>query len=245
MWNKKQIKSHKVSAEILKKVNNSAFNLIKARKSINEKDVIDFILKEFKKYKLKIDDYPPIVAFGKNTDAPHYFAKGKGRKLTKSSVILIDIWARQKQKGSPFADITWMAYYGNEIPKQLDEIHKINTKARDLALDFIKLNLKKGRIPSGKDIDYVVRSYISEKGFGKCFKHGTGHPLGFYSAHGRDGNIRKANKKPLLINMGYTIEPGIYIKGKFGVRNELDFYIDKNLNLIITTPVQKDWVMIK
>lgn len=244
MWTKKQIESHKISAEILEKIKNSAFRLIGVNKNIKERQVSDFILKEFKKLGLKRDKDAPMVAFGKNTDSPHYFAKAKPKKLSKNSVILIDLWAKQRQKGSPFADITWMGYYGNKIPKRLDEIYKLNIKARDKAIQFIRTSLKKGKIPTGIEIDEASRGYISKKGFGKCFKHGTGHPLGFYSPHGNRGNIRKSNKKPLLINMGYTIEPGIYLKGKFGVRHELDFYIDKNLKLIITTPIQKSWIRI-
>ena len=52
--------------------------------------------------------------------------------------------------------------------------------------------------------------------------------------------IKKSNNSPILVNQGYTIEPGIYIKGEFGVRSEIDFYIDKSGKVVVTTGLEKN-----
>ena len=70
--------------------------------------------------------------------------------------------------------------------------------------------------------------------------HNTGHSLGMSKAHGRNGRLGHKYNKDLIRNMGYTIEPGIYFKNKFGIRSEIDFYISSNMKLVITTDVQKN-----
>ena len=62
-------------------------------------------------------------------------------------------------------------------------------------------------------------------------------PANYYNYNPR--RIYPKNHRPIKINIGYTIEPGVYLAGKFGARSEINFYIDKNWQLVITTPVQK------
>ncbi|MEK6887140.1 MAG: M24 family metallopeptidase, partial [Nanoarchaeota archaeon] len=56
--------------------------------------------------------------------------------------------------------------------------------------------------------------------------------------------VNRKNKTPLKINMLYTIEPGIYFKNKYGIRSEIDFYINNKRKVIITTKVQKKLIII-
>jgi len=71
------------------------------------------------------------------------------------------------------------------------------------------------------------------------FLHSLGHGLGMASPHWRGGNFRRTNSNQIFKNVGYTIEPGIYLKGKFGARSEMDFYIDKNMKVVLSGPIQK------
>ena len=137
-----------------------------------------------------------------------------------------------------------MAYKGSKVPEEIMKVFQIITSARDKGVSFIQDKLKEKIIPSGNEIDNVVRNFIHESGFEGKFLHSTGHSLGFSSCHGRNRHIKHSNKRPLLKNLGYTIEPGIYLKDEFGIRSEIDFYIDDNFNLIITTPVQKEMTLI-
>ena len=56
------------------------------------------------------------------------------------------------------------------------------------------------------------------------------------------GYVCDENLEPLLTNLGYTIEPGIYIDEEIGMRSEIDFYISNSLELIVTSPMQKTFV---
>lgn len=243
-WNKKQIEQHKKAAFLICKIKDEILQKIKKEKYLTEYDIQQYILKSFRFYNLKTDKYKPIVAFRQNTSFVHYYPDKKSKKLSPGSLILLDIWARLNVKGAPFADITWMAYYGNKIPKIIDKVFKIMLNARDLAIKYIKSSIKKD-IPAGKEIHNITSSYLAKYGYGENFLHGTGHSLGFISDHGSGVNINKHGKGKISIQVGYTIEPGIYLDGKFGVRSEIDFYINSKKEVAITTDVQKKITLIK
>ncbi len=243
MWTKEQINNHLIACKLLDKIKDNVFNFIRENKTTDEKQVQDFIIKQYKKYNLvSSKDGPPIVAFNQSSATPHYFVK-KPRKLKQNTLILIDIWARLKKKNSPFSDITWIAYYG-KIPKQIQKTFNIILLSRDSCLNFIKKQLKKKQIPQGIEADFVSKNIIMKAGFERNILHGTGHSIGFISPHGPPKHLNSKGDSKLKLNLGYTIEPGIYFKNKFGIRSEIDFYINKNYKLIVTTKMQKKIVNI-
>jgi Xaa-Pro aminopeptidase len=240
MWDKKQIESHVRASEKLVQIKDSVIKLFKSKQKINEKEASDFILSEFNRWGLETDDDIPIVAFGRNTDRPHYFPKEISRDLKEGDVIIIDLWAKEKNKDSPFADITWMALKSGKVSKEVKDIFDIVINSRDTCINFLKEELKKGKIPTGKELDDITRNFISAAGYGKDFLHSTSHSLGTISVHGTDNNLNQKDNSILFKNLGYTIEPGIYLKDNFGIRSEIDFYISDDLKLILTTPLQKE-----
>jgi len=249
-WNKKQIKQHKQAAKALNKIRYETAEFIKSNPGVSDVAVRQFIKKQYKKYYLKSDKQKSIVAFGDDTSNVHYYAE-QPRILKKGDLIMIDIWARLAEIGAPFADITWTLYYGGvgvqniePLPKKYADAFKMITQARDKAISFIKSNLKKRIVPIGKAVDAVVRNYLEKHGHLEKFLHGTGHSLGLTSPHGTRTRINRKGRQPLPLNVGYTIEPGIYFKNKFGVRSEIDFYIQENYKLIITTICQKQIIKI-
>lgn len=241
-WNKKQIEQHKKAAETLNEIIKKIVEFIKDNLETTDVEVRQFIKKQYKKYHLKSDKQKSIVAFGDDTSNVHFYAE-KPRQLKNGDLIMIDIWARLAEIGAPFADITWMMYYGKKPLKQYSSAFKIVANARDKAIKYLQNNLVRKNVPTGKEVDRVVRNYLDKYGHSNKFLHGTGHSLGFISPHGTKTRISKKGKQSLPLNVGYTIEPGIYFKN-FGVRSEIDFYIDKNFKLIITTKVQKNIIKI-
>jgi Xaa-Pro aminopeptidase len=239
-WSKGDIEAHVRCCNVLDKVKDEIFDYISKHHNATEYDVKEFILDKFKEYGLKTT-LSPIVAFNSSAADMHYSPKKKSRKLEKNTLIMIDLWAKIGSLRTPFSDITWMAYTGKLSKEQLDVCTLVFT-ARDGCINYLKKQLASGKIPTGKELDAVTRKIIADKGYGKYFLHSTGHSIGFNSPHGIYGALRKTNNKSLLVNMGYTIEPGIYLKGKFGARSEIDFYITKDLKLVLTTPVQKELV---
>jgi len=214
------------------------------REVITEFEVVKFILEEFKKRNLKSDDDRLIVAFGSNTSFVHYFPESDSKKLEHDVPIMIDIWGRVNKKGAPFADITWYGFFGEGIANEIQENFQRVIGARDAAIDFIKTELILGKMPIGREIDRKVRDYFADHNVSERFLHSTGHSLGFVSPHGRLAGVRRPNKQQLQKNLGYTIEPGLYYDNLFGARSEIDFYINDDFELIITTRVQDKIILI-
>ncbi len=237
-WTAEQLNLHKKAADLLVQIKDEAFAYIFANPSVNEYEVQQFILAKFKENNLIVDKDPPIVAFGESAALPHYFPVQKTAKQLKPDIlIMIDIWAKINQKDTPFADITWMGCSG-VISEKVQYIYSVVAEARDETLRFLEAQLTGGKVPTGQAVDAVCRDAIGRAGYAAAFSHGTGHSIGLTSPHGIWGNIRRSNTEPLLKNLGYTLEPGIYLKDKFGVRSEINFYINDDDKLMITTPVQ-------
>ncbi|MFH1358449.1 MAG: M24 family metallopeptidase [archaeon] len=236
------INSHIQALEKLEIIMKKAFNYIKENiGKVSELDVERFILSEFKKQGLVSDKNCPIVAVNKNTSNVHYFLNKKTNKIIKKNdLILIDIWARLKKKGSVYADITWMGYAGKKASKKIEQTLKMVINGRDIGVDFIKKQLKKGKIPKGNEVDKIIRDFFKDNKLDEFFKHSTGHCLGKYHCHGKGFKLSRKYNKELKTNFPFTIEPGLYFKDDFGVRSEINCYIDTNKNLIVLGEVQKD-----
>jgi Xaa-Pro aminopeptidase len=240
----REIEKHQIAVKKLEKIRDKAFNFIRANlKNVSEWDVQNFILKEFKKENLVTDEKYPvqIIAANENTAIVHYFPKKETAKIIKkNSLVLIDLWAKLEEKGAPFADITWIGFCGEEVPKDIKKIFKTVIGARDFAINFIKDYLKKRRLPKTKIVEIAVRNYLRKFGHEEFFPHGLGHSLGFAQCHGKYFRFGKKSNAKIKPNIPFTIEPGIYFKGKFGIRSEIDCYITEDYKLIITTEVQKE-----
>jgi len=258
-WSKKQINQHKQAATALNKIIYEVAEYIKNNPNMTDVTVRQFIKEQYKIYHLISYKQKSIVAFGDETAYVHFYSV-EPRTLKKGNFIMIDIWAKLAETSAPFADITWMMYYGRTIPKQQVKAFKIVAEARDKAIKYLQINLKKKTVPIGEEIDAVARNYLDKCGHGDKFLHGTGHSLGLTSPHGNRTRISRKGRQFLPLNVGYTIEPGIYFKNKFGVRSEINFYINspreirlrrskaisrgKNYKLIITTKIQNKIIKI-
>lgn len=244
MWTKDQIKDHIKAAKILDQIKDLAFDYISKHKKITEHEVKDFVLEKFKEYNLRTSYGIPIVAFRANSANPHYQPAKASKIIKANTLIKLDIWAKLNKKSAPFADITWMAFCGKKVPVKMKNVFNIVIEARDEGIKYIEAKIKNKQMPRGKEVDKVVRNHIHKYGHGGNFIHGTGHSLGLISPHGNKGLIRGKSKGFLRQNVAYTIEPGIYLPGEFGVRSEIDFYVNSKFQLIITTKVQKEIVKI-
>jgi len=242
----KELKRHQIATKKLEKIKERAFKFIKDNlEKITEYQVSQFILKEFKKENLITDDKikRPIVATRENTSFVHYFPeKRKSKIIGKNNLVLIDIWARLNEKRAPFADLTFVAYTGKNIPLKIKKIFKRVIEARDLAINFIKENLEKKNLPQCQKIDKIVRDYFKKFDLDKYFLHNLGHSLGFKLVHGRYFRLGKKAKGKIKTQIPFTIEPGLYFKNSFGIRSEIDCYINSNWELEITSFLQKELI---
>jgi len=153
----------------------------------------------------------PIVSFGSNTAQPH--AAPTDRPLQEGDLILID-WGASV--GGYASDITRTFSFGDlnpELEKVGDFVRQANAAARQA--------VRPGASPT--QVDRAARSVIAEAGYGKFFTHRTGHGLG-REAH-EEPYINEGEHQPLEPGMTFTVEPGIYLPGRGGVRIEDDILV--------------------
>lgn len=164
--------------------------------------------------------FAPIVAIGENSANPH--AVPTERKLQPGDLLLMD-WGASYH--GYFSDITRTFTFGEVDPELIkigDVVLEANTTAR---------NTGKPGIDAGA-IDRAARSVISNAGYGEYFIHRTGHGLGM-EAH-EAPYIFEENDLILSAGAVFTIEPGIYLPGKGGVRIEDDVVITEDGLLSLT-----------
>ena len=156
--------------------------------------------------------FAPIVSTGPNTANPH--ASPTDRVLQEGEMLLID-WGASF--GGYFSDITRTFFCGdpNDEMKQIaDLVERANAAAR--------LGGRRGMVAG--EVDKLARDIITEGGYGEYFTHRTGHGLGM-EAH-EAPYIFQGNPLILEPGMVFTIEPGIYLPGKYGVRIEDDMVVE-------------------
>jgi Xaa-Pro aminopeptidase len=175
------------------------------KKGVTERQVRRRIIEYF----LRNDGDPafdPIVAFGKNSAYPHHVA-GTSR-LAADDVVVIDAGFRRSGHAS---DLT-RTYLLGKISDRKGDVVKIVKASQKSAISSVSAGA-----PCAS-IDAAARKAISERGFGGCFIHGTGHGLGI-DVHEYPA-LRAKSRDILAAGMVVTVEPGIYIRGEFGARTE-------------------------
>ena len=149
---------------------------------------------------------PLIIAGGPNSALPH--AQVTKRKFAKGDMVVVDLTLRYKGYVS---DATRTFGLGS-VSSEAKKVYDIVKKSQEAGLKAVKPKA------SCKSIDDVCRKIISKKGYGKYFIHSTGHGIGL-EVHELPC-LSPLSKTNLEKNMAITIEPGIYLPKKFGVRIE-------------------------
>lgn len=147
-----------------------------------------------------------IIGFGENGAYPNHYCSG--RRLKQGDAVLVDIGGRNQ--GYP-SDMTRMGYFGTK-PEGLDDIHAIVDRAVRAAIDAARPGV------TARTVDAAARGVIAEAGYGEFFLHRTGHGLGIDIHEGP--YITASSDVVLEEGNVFSIEPGIYLKGRFGVRLE-------------------------
>lgn len=154
------------------------------------------------------------VSFGANTANPHHVCDDT--ILTKNTAVLFDWGAKYK---GYCADMTRCFWFGDKEPKEYKTILSLVKKAHDKVIAEAKCKM------TGAQIDKISRGMIEQAGYGKYFTHRTGHGIGMQDHELAD--ISQLNNEPILENYCFSVEPGIYLEGKYGVRWEDCFYMTK------------------
>lgn len=167
-----------------------------------------------------------IVATSLNAANPHYEPLGGGATFKPGDVILLDLWSKESEE-AVYADQTWMACMGAQVPARAAELFGCVCRARDAAITFLGEAWAAGRELQGFEVDDVTRDVIRKAGFGEWFIHRTGHSIDT-AIHGMGPNIDNLEThetRTLIPGVGFSIEPDIYIGGEIGVRTEVDVFM--------------------
>ncbi len=240
-WSPEALASHRRAARGLKEVLQATFDevtrAVRKKETLTEHALQQFMCDQFRRRRLHFE--PPIVAVNAHSGNPHYEPRAQdSAPIRKDDLLLLDLWCRDEPEGSIWADITWMAYLGREVPERHQEIWNIVAGARDAAVAYLKEGTSLGKRIRGADVDAIARRHIAERGFGDRFIHRTGHSIGL-EVHGNGCNIdslETLDDRQLIPRTGFSIEPGIYLED-FGVRSEIDVYMDER-GVEVTTAVQ-------
>ena len=176
------------------------------------------------------------IAGGANAADPHYNPSGMGAEFKRDEVVLIDLWSKESDD-SVYADQTWMGYLGATVPDRVAKMFEIVCGGRDAAVQFLKEGHASSRRIMGGEVDDVTRNYITERGYGDAFIHRTGHSID-QAIHGMGPNIDnlETNETRILIpGVGFSIEPGIYLRGDVGMRSEINVFMGHD-GPEVTTP---------
>ncbi|HSK72956.1 MAG TPA: Xaa-Pro peptidase family protein [Pyrinomonadaceae bacterium] len=248
VWTDEQFAMHKEAVGKLQKIILETFGEIKRRMNENipttEIDVQQFMMKRFSEEGMQPS--PMIVAVNENAALPHYFpTKERHSAIKRGDLVLIDSVTKLQKPKAPAVDLTWVGYVGETVPEEYVKIWNIVREARDAAFNFVRSAFRDKKVIKGADVDDVARGVIRKAGYADQFLHRTGHSIG-EEGHGNGANIdnlETRDSRRLIPRTAFSIEPGIYLEGKFGIRSEIDVFVTEN-DAIITAPVQTEIIPI-
>ena len=147
-----------------------------------------------------------IVGSGPNGASPHHHP-GE-RVIEQGDAVVIDFGGTI---GGYHSDTTRMFYVGEPGP-EAREVHEVVRRAQEAGFSRARVGV------AAQDVDRASRGVIDRSGFGSFFVHRTGHGIGL-DVH-EEPYLVEGNETPLAAGMAFSIEPGIYLPGRFGVRLE-------------------------
>ena len=215
----KEIELIRSAAAISDKVFKKLLRLV--RPGVRECDIAAEISYWHRKYGAECDAFDPIVASGERGALPH--ARASEKIIRRGELLVLDFGCCYRGYNS---DITRTLAVGNPSG-EMKKVYQIVLDAQMKAIDAVHSGV------TARSIDAVARKHISRKGYGRYFIHSLGHGLGI---HVHDP-LRLSRLSNAVLTPGnvVTIEPGIYLPGRGGIRIEDDIVVRTNGCEILTT----------
>ena len=150
--------------------------------------------------------FEPIIASGPNSSMPHYCEDS--RVIQEKDIVVLDLGCKYKGYCSDTSRTVFVGGITDEEKEVYDIVLRANRAGEDTAKQGIK----------AEDVDKASRDIIESEGYGQYFLNRTGHGIGI-SVH-EAPYIRTGNKQILERGMAFSVEPGIYMQNRFGMRIE-------------------------
>jgi len=223
-WTTEEIAGHVAAAEAIAAVARAELARVVREPGTTESAVQGRVVLALQGHGLGFD-HPPIVAFGANAANPHNEpVAGRAATLAAGQVVLLDLWGAPAAGVS--ADQTWMGFAGTDPPARVREVWATVRDARDAAIATIRNAAEAGRPIAGFEGDRAARAVIERAGLGPWFVHRTGHSID-RDLHGSGPHLddyETHDDRRLGPGIGFSVEPGVYLPGEFGVRSEVNMY---------------------
>jgi Xaa-Pro aminopeptidase len=250
VWSAEQLETHLYAASQLREIIDEAFaevaRRIGAGASTDEFGIQEFILEQYRLRGLISSDRP-IVAVNAHSADPHYAPdRAHTSEIREGDFLLLDIWARKPDPGAVYGDITWTGFVGETVPERYEQIFQVVRRGRDAAIDLVRESHARGATLHGWQVDDAARGSIAAAGYGPYFIHRTGHSI-HEEDHGNGANIdnlETRDDRTLLEGTCFSIEPGVYLSGDFGVRSEVDVFLGPEGPRVTGGPIQETVVAI-
>lgn len=244
-WSSEGLASHMEAAAIVQETARGAFERIgealRGGETPTELSIRDWIRGEFGRRGLKVGA-DAIVAVNGNAANPHYAPSAEAHSpIGSGDVVLVDLWGKISER-AVYADQTWMAYVGDSLPDRLRKIWEAVRDAREAAVTAAISGWRSGKPVTGAELDDAARNIIESRGYGDHFIHRTGHSIDT-ELHGSGpnlDNLETRDTRTLIVGVGFSVEPGIYLPGDVGFRSEVDVYVDEDGPRVTTPEPQRD-----
>ena len=222
-----QIASHFAAQKKVDAILEAAWKEMGARvrgAGCNEFEIVRYISEGFQRENL-VWEHGPNVSCGENAADSHYEpTSGGSRAIREGDFVLIDLWAKLPDTGAVYYDITWTGVVGREPTEREQTVFATVRSARDAAISKVKRAFAGNQPLRGCDVDDAAREVIRTAGYGQWFTHRTGHNIGpeIHGAGAHLDNFETHDTRLILPNTCFSVEPGIYFPGEFGVRSEVN-----------------------
>jgi Xaa-Pro aminopeptidase len=212
-----------------------------------EFEIVQWMLESFAREGLWTDHGPNVSAEANSAD-PHYDPTAEhSAPIRSGNFVLIDVWAKlANDPAAVWYDITWTGVVGRAPTQREQQIFGIVREARDAAIAKVEQAFAANQPIAGWEADAAARTVIREVGFADFFTHRTGHNIGI-DLHGNGAHLddlETHDERLILPQTCFSVEPGIYLPGEFGVRSEINM-ITYPGRAEVTGPRQQELVRIE
>jgi len=216
------------------------------RREINEREVVNFLLEGFEREGL-FTDHGPNCSVGPNSADSHYEPTLENSLTIRSGdFVLIDLWAKMaNDPAAVWYDITWTGVVDRTPTDHEQHIFQTVAAARDAAIQVVEDAYLAGKPIAGWQADAAARAVITNAGYGPFFTHRTGHNIEV-QLHGNGAhldNLETHDERLILPNTCFSVEPGLYFTGEFGIRSEVNM-ITRPGKAVVSGPIQRELVRI-
>jgi Xaa-Pro dipeptidase len=191
-------------------------------------------------------EHGPNVSCGANSADSHYEPSAENSAPIRSGdFLLIDLWAKLPEPRAVYYDITWTAVVGREPSAREQMVFDTVRAARDAAIQEVERSFSTAKPIAGWQVDDAARAVIRAAGYGGQFTHRTGHNIGI-ELHGSGANLDNLEThdvRLILPNTCFSVEPGIYFPGEFGIRSEVNLMTGAK-SAKVTGRVQRELVRV-